>query len=259
MSLQDQGQRPPRNGRVAREVAADFDLLDASRQDRGFTATDTWRVFRIMSEFVGGFEQLSGIGPAVSVFGSARTPREDAYYTRAMEVGRLLAESGIAVITGGGGGAMEAANRGARDGGGLSVGLNIELPHEQRPNAYLDLMVEFHYFFVRKMMFLKYSTGFIMFPGGYGTMDEMFEALTLVQTGRTRHFWLVLFGSEYWRSMRRWVDELLERSYISPGDVDLYEVTDDPQRAVDIIVRQMHVVAQLAADGAGDPGAAPEG
>jgi len=160
-----------------RGIEADFELLDASRQKRDFTATDTWRVFRIMSEFVEGFEQLSRVGPAVSVFGSARMPQSDPYYEQARRTAALLARNDIAVITGGGGGIMEAANRGAREAGGLSIGLNIELPFEQKPNEYLDLLLEFHYFFTRKVMFLKYSIGFILFPGGFGTMDEMFEAL----------------------------------------------------------------------------------
>ena len=163
-----------------RGIMSDFELLDTSRQSAEFVLHDTWRVFRIMAEFVEGFEVLSRIGPAVAIFGTSRAGAPEHYYEKARQTARLLAERGVAVITGGGGGFMEAANRGAREGGGLSVGLNIELPLEQVPNDYLDVMLEFHYFFCRKVMFLKYSIGFIMFPGGFGTMDELFEALTPV-------------------------------------------------------------------------------
>ncbi|MFO8007533.1 MAG: TIGR00730 family Rossman fold protein [Candidatus Brocadiia bacterium] len=231
-----------------RSVEDDFELLDAASQSKGFTRTDTWRVFRIMSEFVEGFEQLSKVGPAVAIFGSARAPESDDYYEPARRTARLLAERDIAVITGGGKGLMGAANRGAQEGGGLSVGLNIELPQEQEPNEYLDLMLEFHYFFVRKVMFLKYSVGFILFPGGYGTMDELFEALTLVQTERNPNFGVVLFGSEYWRDLIGWVESTMaERGYISPEDRNLFELTDDPERAVELVIRQLHEVARLQA------------
>lgn len=227
-----------------RSIRDDFELLDASRQRPDFTRTDTWRVFRIMSEFVEGFEQLAGVGPAVSIFGSARALEQDNYYEAARQTARLLAQKDICVITGGGPGLMEAANRGAKEGGGHSVGLNIELPHEQAPNAYLDTMLEFHYFFVRKVMFLKYSVGFILFPGGYGTMDELFESLTLVQTGRNRNFGVVLYGSDYWRGLVDWLMEpMLARGYISPEDRDIFEITDEPARAVERIVEQLHAVA----------------
>ncbi len=231
-----------------RSVADDFDLLDAASQTVEFTKSDTWRVFRIMSEFVDGFEQLSQVGPAVSVFGSARTTEEDPYYDLARRTARLLAEKNIAVITGGGGGIMEAANRGAREGGGTSIGFNIELPHEQQPNGYLDQMLLFHYFFVRKVMFLKYSVGFILFPGGFGTMDEMFEALTLVQTERNPNFGLVLVGSAYWEKLIEWLKEpMLARGYISARDLDLFEITDEPERAVARIIEQLHDVAVVEA------------
>ncbi len=226
-------------------VQADFELLDASRQTRAYAQADAWRVFRIMSEFVEGFEQLCRIGPAVSVFGSARMPPSDPYYEQARGMGRLLAENNIAVITGGGGGVMEAANRGAKEAGGLSVGLNIELLHEQRPNEYLDLLVEFHYFFVRKVMFLKYSIGFILFPGGYGTMDELFESLTLLQNGKTENFGVVLFGSHYWSKLVGWLaDTMLPRRYISPEDMELFKVTDDPQAALAHVLARLHAVAR---------------
>ena len=229
-------------------VRDDFELLDASKQDKEFTETDTWRVFRIMSEFVDGFEQLSRLGPAVSIFGSARTTPADPYYEHARHTAGLLADRDIAVITGAGGGIMEAANRGAREKGGRSIGLNIDLPHEQVPNPYQDQTLQFHYFFVRKVMFLKYSIGFILFPGGLGTMDELFEALTLVQTGRSRHFGVVLFGREYWEPLTGWLrNPMLERGYISPGDLDLFELTDDPERAVELVIEQLHAVAELEA------------
>jgi hypothetical protein len=241
---------PPRRSHLwtKRGIKDDFDLLDVTRQTSEFTHSDTWRIFRIMSEFVEGFEQLSSVGPAVSIFGGARTPQTDPYCEQARRTARLLAEKNIAVITGGGGGIMEAGNRGAREGGGLSIGFNIELPHEQKPNDYLDQMLEFHYFFVRKVMFLKYSVGFILFPGGYGTMDELFEALTLVQTERNLNFGVVLFGSEYWDGLTAWLgDVMLSRGYISAGDLGILRLTDDPEEAVDHILQRLHAVAQLQA------------
>jgi uncharacterized protein (TIGR00730 family) len=228
-----------------RSVQDDFDLLDTTRQSDDFRTADTWRVFRIMSEFVEGFERLAGLGAAVSIFGSARMQPTDTYYDKARETARLLARNDIAVITGGGGGIMEAANRGAREGGGHSLGFNIELPHEQRPNPYLDTMLEFHYFFARKVMFLKYSVGFILFPGGYGTMDETFEALTLVQTRRNRNFGVVFMGVDYWRGLVDWMEEsMFGRGYVSQDDLDLFQITDDPAEAVDRIVQQLHTVAE---------------
>lgn len=229
-----------------RGVRSDFDLLDASRQDTEFLHQDTWRVFRIMAEFVEGFETLSTLGPAVSIFGSARAGEDDEYYEPAQKTAQLLAEKGVSVITGGGGGFMEAANKGAQQGGGESVGLNIELPFEQRPNQYLDTLLEFHYFFCRKVMFVKYSVGFILFPGGFGTMDELFEALTLIQTERNENFGCVLYGSEYWSGLTDWITEkMLGRGYISNEDDALLKVTDDASEAVDIILEQLRRVAEL--------------
>ena len=229
-----------------RGVKADFELLDASRQGTEFVQQDTWRVFRIMAEFVEGFEQLSSLGAAVAVFGSARAGRDDPYYEKARQTARLLAKEGVTVITGGGGGFMEAANRGAREGGGTSVGLNIELPLEQRPNDYLDLMLEFHYFFCRKVMFLKYSVGFVLFPGGFGTMDELFEALTLVQTHRNENFGIVLVGTDYWQPLIDWLRQtLLGRGYIAARDLDLFHLTDEPQEAVARVIDQLHVIAEI--------------
>jgi uncharacterized protein (TIGR00730 family) len=192
--------------------------------------SDAERIERIADELAEGFRALTHLGPAVSIFGSARTPREDPRYELARELARTLAESGLAVITGGGGGLMEAANRGAMEGHGRSIGLNIELPHEQQPNPYTDLSLQFHYFFVRKLMFVRYASAFIVLPGGFGTLDELFEAATLIQTGRTRHFPLILYGSEYWAGLHDWIAEtLIPARTVAPGDLDILAVLDDPQ------------------------------
>jgi hypothetical protein len=199
--------------------------------------SDAWRVFRIMGEFVEGFDTLARVGPAVSVFGSARTTPDDPYYRAAEDVARRLVGAGFAVITGGGPGIMEAANKGAIEAGGDSVGCNIELPFEQGMNVYVRTAINFHYFFVRKTMFVKYAEGFIIFPGGYGTLDELFESLTLIQTGKLWNFPVVLFGSEFWSGLVEWIDKrLVGESKITPRDRELFTVTDDPQEAVDIMV-----------------------
>jgi uncharacterized protein (TIGR00730 family) len=219
-------------------MTEDRKLLERpARRDRPeFLETDTWRTLRIMSEFVEGFDALATIGPAITVFGSARVTEGDPAYTMAREIGRLLAEQGYAVITGGGPGVMEAANRGCQEGGGLSVGCNIELPHEQSINSYVDLGVEFRYFFARKTMFVKYADGFVILPGGYGTMDELFEALTLIQTGKIKHFPVVLVGSVFFSGMLEWLKtKLAGEGMISPGDLDLVQVTDDPKQVIEII------------------------
>ena len=201
-----------------------------------FTTTEPWRVLRIQGEFVQGFDALAQVSPAVSVFGSARSGESDPFYRQAVVVGRLLAEAGFAVITGGGPGIMEAANRGAREGGGRSIGCNIELPHEQGTNAYVDLAINFRYFFVRKTMFMKYAEGFVIFPGGFGTMDELFEALTLIQTGKVRNFPLVLFGQAYWNGLLDWLrDTMLAEGKVDPRDLELLIPTDDPAEAVEVI------------------------
>jgi uncharacterized protein (TIGR00730 family) len=198
---------------------------------------DPWRVLRIQSEFVEGFGSLANLPAAVTVFGSARTPRDGVDYEMGVRLGHALAKVGYAVITGGGPGVMEAANKGALEAGGVSVGLGIELPHEQRLNEYVDLGVEFRYFFVRKTMFVKYSSGFIALPGGFGTLDELFEALTLVQTGKVTSFPVILMGSEFWTPLIDWVRTTLAKTgKISPSDVDLMRVTDDPDEAVRIIL-----------------------
>ena len=199
--------------------------------------TDPWRVMRIQSEFVEGFGALAELGPAVSVFGSARIPVDSAHYTLGREVGRALARAGYAVITGGGPGAMEAANRGALEAGGASVGLGIELPFEAGLNPYVDLGVNFRYFFARKTMFVKYAQGFIVLPGGFGTLDELFEALTLVQTQKVTSFPLVLIGSDYWGGLLQWLDgTLAEHGTISREDRALLQLTDDVDEAVRIII-----------------------
>ena len=201
-----------------------------------FLDSDPWRSLRILSEFVDGFDALAEVGPAVSVFGSARIKADHRYYQQARELGRMLAEAGYGVITGGGPGIMEAANRGCREGGGLSIGCNIELPMEQGLNPYVDLGVEFRYFFVRKVMFVKYADAFVIFPGGYGTLDELFESLTLIQTDKVQDFPVILMGTHYWAGMIDWIrGSLLKEAAINPADVDLLRLTDDPREAVRII------------------------
>jgi uncharacterized protein (TIGR00730 family) len=202
-----------------------------------YTESDPWRVMRITSEFVQGFDALAEVGPAVSVFGSARIGRNDPMYATAREVGKLLAEAGFATITGGGPGIMEAANRGAMDADGLSVGANIQLPFEQGLNRWVNLPMNFRYFMVRKTIFVKYSAGFINFPGGFGTLDELFEALTLIQTGKLGTFPVVLFGSEYWGGLVRWIEEtLVAEGKVAPDDRNLLTVTDDPTEAVSLMI-----------------------
>jgi uncharacterized protein (TIGR00730 family) len=194
---------------------------------------DAWRVFRIMGEFVAGFEELSILGPAVSVFGSARTPPSDPMYEAGRTTARLLGEAGYAIITGGGPGIMEAANRGAREAGVPSVGCNIELPFEQHMNPYVDHEIDFRYFFVRKTMFVKYAQAFVIFPGGYGTLDELFESLTLIQTGKVHDFPVVLFGTGYWDGLLQWLGDRTEaQGMISPGDLNLLRITDEPEEVV---------------------------
>jgi uncharacterized protein (TIGR00730 family) len=203
-------------------------------------------VFRIMGEFVEGFDELATVTRGVAIFGSARTPAEDAYYAAARETAALLARAGFAVITGGGPGIMEAANRGAREADGVSVGCNIELPFEQAPNPYQTRSIKFKYFFVRKTMFVKYSNAFIIFPGGYGTLDELFEALTLIQTRKIRNFPIILFGSDYWGGMVRWLEEaVLKAKNISDADRQLLHLTDSPAEVVEIVVRSQDALRNV--------------
>lgn len=199
---------------------------------------DLWRIFRVMAEFVEGFDELGSIGPAVSFFGSARAKPNQQYYKLAVRTAAEIAKAGFAVITGGGSGIMEAANKGAAEAGGRSIGLNIELPLEQVPNEYQNLSLHFRYFFCRKVMFLKYAHGFIVFPGGFGTMDEFYESLVLIQTLKQASFPVILMGSEYWDGLIKWMNEkmLKEHNHISPEDMDVFTVVDEPEAAVKIIV-----------------------
>jgi uncharacterized protein (TIGR00730 family) len=210
---------------------------DAQRPDRAaFIHSDPWRVLRIMGEFVHGFDTLAEIGPAVTMFGSARVTESDPMYAAARELAALLAREGFAIITGGGPGIMEAANRGAMDAGGQSIGCNIELPFEQGMNDYVDVAVNFRYFFVRKMMFVKYAEAFVIFPGGFGTMDELFESLTLVQTGKIHNFPIILFGSVYWRGLIDWIrDTMLAEGKVSAEDLRLLIVTDSAAEAAQLV------------------------
>ncbi|MEK7314485.1 MAG: TIGR00730 family Rossman fold protein [Deltaproteobacteria bacterium] len=197
---------------------------------------ETWRIFRIISEFVEGFEELSDIGPAVSIFGSARFMPRDKFCKKTVEVSKLLAENGYTIITGGGGGIMEAANKGAVLGGGKSVGLNITLPKEQKPNTFQSQSLQFRYFFVRKVMFIKYAIGYVCMPGGFGTLDEFFEALTLIQTLKIHPFPLILFGTEYWKPVLAFMgNNMLKYGTISPEDLTIIKITDDPQEVLKII------------------------
>ncbi len=222
----------------------DEQLLESPHQtpvaEQLFTHTDPWRVLRIMSEFVSGFDTLAELGPAVTIFGSARIKEDDPTYLQAEELALLLAEAGLAVITGGGPGIMEAANRGAYEGHGQSIGLNIELPFEQGINPYVHTGIEFHYFFVRKTMFIKYAQAFVIFPGGFGTLDELLEALTLIQTGKVQNFPVILFGSAYWQGLLDWLHTApLTQGKIAEGDLKLLMVSDSPVEVRDLILRSM--------------------
>jgi uncharacterized protein (TIGR00730 family) len=223
-------------------VTEDEKLLQApeqatSAQSADFRRTDTWRVMRIMGEFIEGFDNLATVERGVSIFGSARTAPDDPQYLAAQETARLLAHAGFSIITGAGPGIMEAANKGAKEGGGRSIGCNIELPFEQGANPYVDTLVNFRYFFVRKTMFIKYSSAFIIFPGGFGTLDEAFEALTLIQTGKIYQFPVILFGRHYWAGLLRWLhSRVLAERKISPGDMDLLLLTDDPAAAAHAVI-----------------------
>jgi uncharacterized protein (TIGR00730 family) len=217
-------------------LTEDQELLRSHRAIE-FRETDTWRALRILGEFVEGFDALADVGPAVSIFGSARIGRRNRYYGAARRVAEALAREGFAIVTGGGPGIMEAANRGAKDGGGKSIGCNIELPFEQGLNEYVDLGMEFRYFFVRKVMFVKYAEGFVIFPGGFGTLDELFEALTLIQTGKVEHFPVVLYGKAYWNGLLQWIrDKPLYEEKVSSQDLDLLTITDDVHTACRAIV-----------------------
>jgi uncharacterized protein (TIGR00730 family) len=201
-------------------------------------AEEPWRIFRIMAEFVEGFDELASIGPAVTIFGSARTLPGHEYYQLAEDTAREIGRAGFGVITGGGGGIMEAANKGAAEANVASVGLNIELPMEQSPNEYQNMALSFRYFFCRKVMFLKYADGFVVMPGGFGTMDELFESLVLIQTLKQAYFPIILMGSEFWSGLIDWVRDVMlkEHKYISPDDMDVFKIIDDPKEAAQILV-----------------------
>jgi uncharacterized protein (TIGR00730 family) len=238
-----QMQPNPTLNRAARggEPTEDEKLLAWCEPDREraaeFTHTDTWRVLRIMGEFVDGFDELAMLGPAVTIFGSARIRAEDPMYALAREVARTLAEVGFAIMTGGGPGLMEAANRGAVEAGGVSVGCNIELPHEQGINPYVTVPLNFRYFFVRKTMFVKYAVAFVIFPGGFGTLDELFEALTLIQTHKIHNFPVILVGSAYWQGLLDWIHgAMLAEGKIDKQDLSLLVVTDDPHEVRRLVV-----------------------
>ena len=217
-------------------LTEDAKLLQYGGPRADFRSTDPWRVLRIMSEFIEGFDKLAQVEKGVSIFGSARTHPDDPQYLAAVELARLLGEQGFSIITGAGPGIMEAANKGAKLAGAPSIGCNIELPFEQGANPYVDTLVAFRYFAVRKTMFIKYSSAFIIFPGGFGTFDELFEALTLIQTGKISQFPVVLFGTHYWAGLVRWLNSrVLAERKISPGDMDLMVVTDDPAEAARVV------------------------
>jgi uncharacterized protein (TIGR00730 family) len=248
-------ERAARTGRPTedRKLLARDD--QARAREAAFTESDPWRVMRITGEFVHGFDALAELGPAVSVFGSARIGADDPMYAAARAVGEGLVEAGYAVITGGGPGIMEAANRGAAEAGGVSVGANIQLPFEQGLNRWVNLPLNFRYFMVRKTMFVKYAEGFINFPGGFGTLDELFEALTLIQTGKLGAFPVVLFGRAYWAGLLDWIEAtLLAEDKINPEDRDLLTVTDDPAEAVAAMLAARRVEAAT-----GEPASEPGG
>ena len=219
-------------------MTEDEKLLQTPPAGESFTKTDPWRVMRITSEFVEGFDTLATVDRGVTIFGSARVSPDDPHYAAAEQVARLLAENGFSIITGAGPGIMEAANKGARLGGGRSIGCNIELPFEQGANPYVDTLIQFRYFFVRKTMFIKYSVAFIIFPGGFGTLDELFEAVTLIQTGKIYQFPVILFGRHYWAGLIRWLQaRVLAERKIAPGDIDLMILTDDPAEAAAAVIK----------------------
>jgi uncharacterized protein (TIGR00730 family) len=223
-----QQKRPPTKPTEDRKLLAAQPYADTTFRD-----SDAWRALRIMGEFVEGFDTLAELGPAVTIFGSARVDRDDPSYKAAEDLGAMFAKRGITVITGGGPGIMEAANKGAAEAGGVSVGLGIELPHEQSVNKWCNLAVIFRYFFVRKTMFVKYAQGFVIFPGGYGTFDELFESLTLVQTGKIDDFPVILWGTEYWKPLVDWLqDPVASDKMIAPADLQLFRMTDDNNQVV---------------------------
>jgi uncharacterized protein (TIGR00730 family) len=245
-------------------ITEDEKLFEQGEPAIDFTRTDPWRVLKIMSELIQGFDTLASVEKGVSVFGSARTGPDDPQYRAAQETARLLAEAGFSIITGAGPGIMEAANKGCREGGGHSVGCNIELPFEQGANPYVDTLINFRYFFVRKTMFIKYSVAFIIFPGGFGTLDELFEALTLIQTGKIFQFPVILFGRRYWAGLVRWLQtRVASERKITSGDLDLLFLTDDPAEAAAAVIAaqsaQARFVGSRRRNGKRPRGGAPRG
>jgi uncharacterized protein (TIGR00730 family) len=225
----------------------DEELIGAEEEALLSTLTDAARIERIREELEEGFRALAHVGAAASFFGSARTPPDDPEYALARETARMIGDEGMAVITGGGPGVMEAANRGARDAGALSIGLGIELPFEQALNGHLDIALEFHYFFARKIMFVRYASGFVVFPGGFGTLDELFESLTLIQTGKVTNFPVVLVGTDYWCELFEWLrNRVLGEGKISPHDMDLVTVTDDPAEVRERLMSAAHRQARAS-------------
>ena len=231
---------PPPMRETEDERLLQSEFVAELRKSPAFTsAKDSWRVFRIMGEFVEGFDELASLGPAVSVFGSARVTPQDPMYQKCVETAQLLGEAGFGIITGGGPGMMEAANKGAKRAGVPSVGCNIELPFEQHVNPFVDISIDFRYFFVRKTMFVKYAEAFVIFPGGFGTMDELFESLTLIQTGKVRDFPVVLFGKDYWGGLMDWIrSRMAGEGKITTDDADLIFCTDSPEQAVAHVVER---------------------
>jgi uncharacterized protein (TIGR00730 family) len=256
MAIESDGDRKPQTRSGPRKTEDELFLQAAVQELEGrpavAVAQESWRVFRIMGEFVEGFEELADLGPSVTVFGSARTEADNPYYQHCVDTARLLGEAGFSIITGGGPGMMEAANKGAKEAGVCSVGLNIELPFEQDVNRNADLKIHFRYFFVRKTMFVKYAQAFVIFPGGFGTLDELFESLTLIQTKKIQNFPVVLFGSEYWGGLLDWMrNTMVPEGNISAEDLDLFVVTDSPQEAADYVVSRYkaELDTQLQANG----------
>lgn len=242
--------QPRRRSRTRPTETADQKLLSWSEEDRAktsaFTHNDTWRVLRIQGEFVAGFDALAEVGPSISIFGSARVPEDDPIYWQAVELGDLLAQAGVTVITGGGPGIMEATNRGAFEADGESVGVGIELPFETGLNRYVNVGLEFRYFFVRKVMFAKYALGFVFFPGGFGTLDELFEVVTLIQTGRMDHVPIVLVGTGHWNGLAKWIDDVLLRDgRISENDTSIYTITDDIEEAARIMIEAVRNSSEI--------------
>src|SRR5712692_5726641 len=249
-----EGRRAGRLVVPRRAMPADKMLLERSAIEELSHHADPWRVLRILSEFVEGFDALNDVGPAVTVFGSARTKPDEPIYATGMALGAALARRGFAVITGGGPGMMEAVNRGCHEAGGLSVGCNIELPREQELNPYVDLGVEFRYFFVRKNMFVKYARGFVIFPGGLGTLDELFESLTLAQTGKIEHFPIVLFGTSYWKGLLDWMRAVvLAHGAMSAEDFNLVSLTDDPEEAAEMATKPLPIDLDEPREQTGEP------